>query len=135
LQIKWLRMPRLITVVAIILSSLVAIIYLTVSGRTLPILPVLVGNATVSQGVVRVTLMAFGGTFKITGIILPCRLTGVSINNTQASLTPPWVLRNGQSAVFTFNCPNASKIIVTYNNGKTLTINIPRSHSPNYTRE
>jgi hypothetical protein len=126
---------RLITVVAIILSSLVAIIYLTVSGRTLPILPVLVGNATVSQGVVRVTLMAFGGTFKITGIILPCRLTGVRINNTQASLTPPWVLRSGQSAVFTFNCTNAGKIIVTYNNGKTLIIKVPGSHSPNYTQE
>jgi hypothetical protein len=49
-------MPRLITVVVIILSSLVAIIYLTVSGRILPILPVLAGNATVSQGVVKVTM-------------------------------------------------------------------------------
>jgi len=82
--------------------------------------------------------MAFGATFKITSVAPlggACRLTGVSINNTQASLTPPWFLRNGQSAVFTFNCPNASKIIVTYNNGKTLTISIPRSHSPNYTQE
>ena len=131
-------MPRLITVVVIILSSLVAIIYLTVSGRTLPILPVLVGNATVSQGVVRVTLMAFGATFKITSVAPlggACRLTEARINNASSSPTPPWVLRSGQSAVFTFNCTNAGKIIVTYNNGKTLTINIPRSHSPNYTRE
>ena len=131
-------MPRLITVVAIILSSLVAIIYLTVSGRTLPILPVLVGNATVSQGVVKVTLMAFGATFKITSVAPlggACRLTEARINNASSSPTPPWILKNGQSAVFTFNCTNASKIIVTYNNGKTLTINIPRSHSPNYTWE
>jgi len=116
-------MPRLITVVVIILSSLVVILYLSVAGRILPILPVLAGNATVSQGVVRVTLMAFGATFKITSVTPlggACRLTGVSINN--ASL----VLQNGQSVVFTFNCPNASKIIVTYNNGKTLIINIPR---------
>ena len=130
---------RLITVVAIILSSLVAIIYLTVSGRTLPILPVLVGNATVSQGnALKVTLMALGITYRITGITPlggACRLTGVRINNTQASLTPPWVLRSGQSAVFTFNCTNAGKIIVTYNNGKTLIIKVPGSHSPNYTQE
>jgi hypothetical protein len=121
-------MPRLITVVAIILSSLVAILYLSVSGRILPILPVLVGNVTVSQGVVRVTLMAFGGTFKITGITILSRSTC----NTSSS--PPWILKNGQSAVFTFNCPNATQAIITYNNGKTLIINIPRSHSPNYTQ-
>jgi len=122
-------MPRLITVVVIILSSLVAIIYLTVSGRILPILPVLVGNATVSQGVVKVTLMAFGATFKITSVAPlggACRLTEARINNASSSPTPPWILKNGQSAVFTFNCTNAGKIIVTYNNGKTLIINIPR---------
>ena len=132
-------MPRLITVVAIILSSLVAIIYLTVPGRTLPILPVLVGNATVTQGsVLKVTLMAFGATYRITSVTPlggACRLTEARINNASSSPTPPWILKNGQSAVFTFNCPNASKIIVTYNNGKTLIINIPRSHSPNYTQE
>ena len=134
MPIKWLRMPsapwvRLITVAVIILSSLVVILYLAVAGRILPILPVLVGNATVSQGVVKVTLMAFGGTFKITGITLLSRSGVACINNTS------WVLRSGQSAVFTFNCPNAGKIIVTYNNGKTLIISIPRSHSPNYTQE
>jgi hypothetical protein len=132
-------MPRLITVVVIILSSLVVILYLVVAGRILPILPVLAGNATVTQGnALKVTLMAFGATFKITSVTPlggACRLTGVRINNTQASLTPPWVLRNGQSAVFTFNCPNATQAIITYNNGKTLIINIPRSHSPNYTQE
>jgi hypothetical protein len=130
---------RLITVVVIILSSLAVILYLTVAGRILPILPVLVGNATVSQGnALKVTLMAFGATFKITSVTPlggACRLTGVRINNASSSPTPPWILRSGQSAVFTFNCTNASKIIVTYNNGKTLIINIPRSHSPNYTRE
>ena len=127
MQIKWLRMwVRLITVVVIILSSLVVILYLVVAGRILPILPVLVGNATVTQGnALKVTLMAFGATFKITSVT---PLGGACINN--ASL----VLQNGQSVVFTFNCPNASKIIVTYNNGKTLIINIPRSHSPNYTQ-
>ena len=100
------------------------------SGRILPILPVLAGNATVSQdGVLKVSLMAFGGTFKITGITLLSRSGVECINNTSL------VLQNGQSAVLTFNCTNASKIIITYNNGKTLTINIPRSHSPNYTQE
>jgi hypothetical protein len=123
-------MPRLITVAVIILSSLVVILYLVVAGRILPILPVLAGNATVSQSVVKVTLMAFGATFKITSVT---PLGGACINNT--SRNPPWILRSGQSAVFTFNCTNASKITVTYNNGKTLTINIPRSHSPNYTQE
>ncbi len=113
---------RLITVVVIILSSLAVILYLTVAGRILPILPVLAGNATVSQGMVRVTLMAFGGTFKITGISILSR--SACINNTSSS--PPWILKNGQSVAFTFNCPNADKIIVTYNNGKTLIINIPR---------
>jgi len=130
-------MPRLITVAVIILSSLVVILYLVVAGRILPILPVLVGNATVTQGnALKVTLMAFGATFKITSVTPlggACRLTGVRINNTSSS--PPWILKNGQSAVFTFNCPNASKIIITYNNGRTLVINIPRSHSPNYPQE
>jgi len=65
--------------------------------------------------------MAFGATFKITSITLLNRSgVVVCINNTSL------VLQNEQSAVFTFNCPNASKVIITYNNGKTLIINIPR---------
>jgi hypothetical protein len=112
---------RLITVVVIILSSLVVILYLAVSGGMIPILPVLVGNVTVSHNALRITLMAFGGTFKITGITLLSRSGVVACTNNTS-----WVLQNGQSAVFTFNCTNASKAIVTYNNGKTLIINIPR---------
>jgi len=120
----------LIIMAVIILYSTVLTLYLTMTGRITTLLPVLVGNATVTQGsVLKVTLMAFGGTFKITGITILSRSGVECINNTSL------VLQNGQSAVFTFNCTNASKIIVTYNNGKTLIINIPRSHSPNYTQE
>jgi hypothetical protein len=116
-----------IIMAVIILYSTVLILYLVVAGRMIPILPVLVGNVTVSPGsALRVTLMAFGGTFKITGITILSRSGVACINNTSSSLTPPWILKNGQSAVFTFNCPNASKAIITYNNGKTLVISIPR---------
>jgi len=111
---------RLITAIVIILSSLVVVLYLAMVGRITPILPVLVGNATVSPGGVKVTLMAFGGTFKITGMAILSRSGTACINNAS------WVLQNGQSAVFTFNCPNASNVIVTHNNGEILIINIPR---------
>jgi hypothetical protein len=132
-------MPRetLIIIAIIILYSTVLTLYLTMTGR-ITLLPVLAGNATVSQGVVKVSLMAFGATYRITGITPlggVCRLTGARINNASSSPTPPWVLRSGQSVVFTFNCTNAGKIIVTYNNGRTLIINIPGSHSSNYTQE
>jgi hypothetical protein len=131
-------MPRetLIIMAVIILYSTVLTLYLTMTGRITTLLPVLAGNATSQGSVLKVTLMAFGATFKITSVTPlggACRLTGVSINNTSSN--PPWILKNGQSAVFTFNCTNAVKIIITYNNGKTLIINIPRSHSPNYPQE
>jgi hypothetical protein len=118
----------LIIMAVIILYSIVIILYLTVTGRITTLLPVLVGNVTVSQGsVLKVTVMAFGATFKITGITplggVACRLTGVFINNTQALLTPPWVLRSGQSVVFVLSdCTNVSQVIVSYDNGKVLVI-------------
>jgi hypothetical protein len=111
----------------IILYSTVLTLYLAVAGRLTPTLPVLAGNATVSQGgVLKVTVMAFGVTYRITGITPlggACRLTGVSINNTQAPLTPPWILRSGQSAVFILSgCVNVSQVIVHYDNGRVLAI-------------
>jgi hypothetical protein len=111
----------------IILYSTVLILYLTVSGESTPLPPTLAGNATVSQGsAVKVTVMAFGGTFTITGIA-PCRLTEAYINNTQAPLTPPWVLRSGQSAVLILSdCANVSQVIVAYGNGETLAIPVRR---------
>ena len=117
----------LIIMAVIILYSTVLTLYLTMTGRITTLLPVLVGNATVSQGsVLKVTLMAFGATFKITSVAPlggACRLTGVSINNTQASLTPPWVLRSGQSMVFILSdCVNVSQVVVSYDNGKVLVI-------------
>jgi hypothetical protein len=125
-------MPRetwiaLITMVIIILYSIVIALY---TGRTATLLPVLVGNVTVSQGnTLKVTVIAFGVTYRITGITpqgksgAACRLTGVFINNTQASLTPPWVLRSGQSAVFILSgCVNASQVVVSYDNGRVLAI-------------
>ena len=128
-------MPRetwvaLIIMAVIILYSIVIILYLTVTGRITTLLPVLVGNVTVSQGnTLKVTVVAFGITYRITGIVpqgkggAACRLTGVFINNTQASLTPPWVLRSGQSAVFILSgCVNASQVVVHYDNGRVLVI-------------
>jgi hypothetical protein len=132
-------MPRetwitLITMAVIILYSTVLILYLSATGRITPLLPVLVGNVTVSQGnTLKVTVIAFGITYRITGIApqgksgAACRLTGVFINNTQASLTPPWVLRSGQSAVFILSgCVNVSQIVVSYNNGKVMIIPVRR---------
>jgi len=117
----------LITMVIIILYSTLLILYLMVAGKITPTPAVLVGNITVSQGsVLKVTVMAFGANYRITGITpqgKACRLTGVFINNTQASLTPPWVLRNGQSAVFILSgCVNVSQVIVPYDNGRVLII-------------
>jgi hypothetical protein len=128
-------MPRetwiaLIIMAVIISYSIVIILY---TGRA-PLLPVLVGNVTVSQGnTLKVTVIAFGITYRITGITpqgkgsTACRLTGVFINNTQASLTPPWILRNGQSAVFILSgCVNVSQVVVPYNNGKVMIIPVRR---------
>jgi len=127
-------MPRetwvaLIIMAVIISYSIVIILY---TGRTATLLPVLVGNVTVSQGnTLKVTVIAFGITYRITGItpqgksgaVVACRLTGVFINNTQVSLTPPWVLKDGQSAVFILSdCTNVSQVVVSYNNGKVLAI-------------
>ncbi len=125
-------MPRetwvaLIIMAVIISYSIVIVLY---TGRTATLLPVLVGNVTVSQGgMLKVTVIAFGITYRITGIApqgksgAACRLTGVFINNTQASLTPPWVLRSGQSAVFILSgCVNVSQVVVHYDNGRVLII-------------
>jgi hypothetical protein len=124
-------MPRetwitLIIIAIIILYSTVIILY---TGRTATLLPVLVGNATSQGNTLKVTVIAFGITYRITGIApqgksgAACRLTGVFINNTQASLTPPWVLRSGQSAVFILSdCVNVSQVVVSYNNGKVMVI-------------
>jgi len=125
-------MPRetwiaLITMAVIISYSIVIILH---AGRTATLLPVLVGNVTVSQGnTLKVTVIAFGITYRITGITpqgksgTACRLTEAYINNTQAPLTPPWVLRNGQSAVFILSgCVNASQVVVHYDNGRVLVI-------------
>ena len=79
-----------------------------------------------------VRVMAFGATYRITGItlqgksgVVACRLTGVFINNTQASLTPLWILKNGQSLAFILSdCVNVSQVIVSYDNGKVLAIPI-----------
>jgi len=117
----------------IILYSTVLTLYLMVTGRITTLLPTLVGNVTVIQGsALKVTVMAFGATFKVTGItpqgksgVVACRLTGVFINNTQASLTPPWVLKNGQSLVFILSdCASVSQVVVTYNSGRELIIPI-----------
>ncbi len=129
-------MPRetwvaLIIMAVIISYSIVIVLY---TGRTATLLPVLVGNVTVSQGgMLKVTVIAFGITYRITGIApqgksgAACRLTGVFINNTQASLTPPWILRNGQSAVFILSgCVNVSQVVVSYNNGKVMIIPVRR---------
>jgi len=120
----------LTTMAVIILYSIVLILHLAVAGRITTLLPVLVGNATVSQGnTLKVTVTAFGITYRITGITpqgkggAACRLTGVFINNTQAPLTPPWVLKNGQSAAFILSgCINVSQVVVSYNNGKVMAI-------------
>jgi len=57
------------------------------------------------------------------GTMVVCRLTEAYINNTQASLTPPWVLKNGQSLVIILtDCASVSQVIVSYDNGKVLVI-------------
>jgi hypothetical protein len=117
----------LITMAIIILYSTLLILYLMVAGRITPTPAVLVGNITVSQSnTLKVTVIAFGATYRITGITPSggtCRLTGVFINNTQAPLTPPWILRNGQPAVFILSgCVNVSQVIVPYDNGRVLII-------------
>jgi len=118
----------IITMAVIILYSIVLIYYLTVTGGT-TILPTLVGNVTSQGNTLKVTVMAFGATFKITGITplggssTACRLTEASINNTQAPLTPPWVVRSGYSAVFILSdCANVSQVVVAYNSGRELPI-------------
>ncbi len=121
-------MATLIIMAVIILYSTVLTLYLMVTGRITTLLPVLVGNATSQGNILKVTVMAFGITYRITGITPQggaCRLTGVFINNTQASLTPPWVLKNGQSLVFILSdCASVSQVVVTYNNGRELIIPI-----------
>jgi hypothetical protein len=116
----------IIIMAVIILYSTLLTLYLMVTGRITPILPVLAGNATSQGNALKVRVMAFGATSKITGITPlggTCRLTGVFINNTQESLTPPWVLKNGQSLVFILSgCVNVSQIVVSYNNGKVMVI-------------
>jgi hypothetical protein len=122
----------LIIMTVIILYSTVLTLYLMVTGRITTLLPVLVGNATSQGNTLKVTVMAFGATYRITGItlqgksgVVACRLTGVFINNTQASLTPPWVLKNGQSLVFMLSdCASVSQVVVTYNSGRELIIPI-----------
>jgi len=118
----------LITMAVIILYSTLLTLYLMVTGRITPLLPVLVGNATSQGNALKVRVIVFGATYKITGITPlgeACRLTGVFINNTQASLTSPWVLKNGQSAVFILSdCASVSQVVVTYNNGRELIIPI-----------
>jgi hypothetical protein len=111
--------------VVIIVYSTVLILYLTVTGRITTLLPTIVGNVTVTQGgMLKVRVIAYGAAFKITGVA-PCRLTGVFINNTQAPLTPPWILRSGQSAVFILSdCANVSQVVVAYDNGRVLIIPI-----------
>jgi hypothetical protein len=121
----------LIIMAVIILYSTVLSLYLMVAGRVTTLLPVLVGNVTVSQGGVKVRVMAFGATYKITGItpqgksgvVVACRLTEAYINNTQAPLTPPWILKNGQSLVFMLSdCANVSQVVVSYDNGRVMVI-------------
>jgi len=124
-------MPRETWVALIIMAVIISysiVIILHTGGATL--LPVLVGNVTVSQGnTLKVTVIAFGITYRITGITpqgksgAACRLTGVFINNTQASLTPPWILKNGQSVIFILSgCTNVSQVVVHYDNGRALAI-------------
>ena len=115
-------MPRETWVALIIMAVIISysIVIILHTGRATTLLPVLVGN---------VTVIAFGATYRITGITpqgksgAACRLTGVFINNTQASLTPPWVLRSGQSMVFILSgCVNVSQVVVHYDNGRALAI-------------
>jgi hypothetical protein len=121
----------IIIMAVIILYSILIILY---TGRTATLLPVLVGNATVQGNTLKVTVIAFGITYRITGIapqgksgVVACRLTGVFINNTQASLTPPWVLKNGQSLVIMLSdCASVSQVIVSYDNGRVLIIPVRR---------
>jgi hypothetical protein len=119
----------IIIMAVIILYSTVLTLYLAVTGRLTTLLPVLVGNATVTQGnTLKVAVMAFGATYRITGITPlggACRLTGVFINNTQVPLTPPWILKNGQSVVFILSgYANVSRVVVHYDNGRVLAIPI-----------
>lgn len=115
-------MPRETWVALIIMAVIISysIVIILHTGRATTLLPVLVGN---------VTVIAFGATYRITGITpqgksgAACRLTGVFINNTQASLTPPWILKNGQSMVFILSgCVNVSQVVVHYDNGRALAI-------------
>jgi len=62
-------MPReawiaLITMAVIILYSIVIVLH---TGRTATLLPVLVGNATVQGNTLKVTVIAFGITYRIMG--------------------------------------------------------------------
>jgi hypothetical protein len=124
----------IIIMAVIILYSTVLTLYLMVTGRITTLLPVLVGNATSQGNALKVRVMAFGATYKVTGItpqgksgVVACRLTGVFINNTQASLTPPWVLKNGQSLVIILtDCTSVSQVIVSYDNGRVLIIPVRR---------
>ncbi len=119
----------MLTTTVIMLYSTVLTLYLLAAGGITTLQPTLVGNATVSQGgMLKVTVAAFGATFRITGVTPlggACRLTEAYINNTQASLTPPWILKSGQSAVFVLSgCVNVSQVVVAYNNGRVLIIPI-----------
>jgi hypothetical protein len=111
------------------------------------------GSATIaSDGSVVLTVSAMGGKVTVEGIVLDsptgvvatvgttpgykapqtptCTLSGVYIAGSSGSTTGPWILQNGQSASFTFTpsstggCNSVTSVIVFYNSGKTLQINV-----------
>jgi hypothetical protein len=163
----------IIAVVVIALVIAVAIILYTRTIGAVNAMATLTGSGATGPGdSLTLTVTASGGTVKITGIVLLnsrgvvtaigttpgysgtspyCRLTGVYINSAQGSLTPPWVVQNGESASFIFNppsgfvlyyrstttttttttttvsngdCASVSQAIIFYNTGKTTVIPI-----------
>ena len=71
----------------------------------------------VANGPVKITAIEILNNSGVCGVIQHCRLVKIYINGTPSPLTPPWVLENGQSAVFIFNstdCAYASQVLIIY---------------------
>jgi hypothetical protein len=163
----------IVVVVAIALVIAVVVVIYTRAMGAMNAIATLTGSGMASGDSLTITVAASGGTVKIMGIVLLngrgvvtaigttpgysgwspyCRLVGVYINSAQGSLTPPWVLQNGESASFIFNsqggfasfrmargpgrpprspgpvtnydCASVSQAIIFYNTGKTAIIPI-----------
>jgi len=142
-----------ITVILVVLGVAIGLALYFLSTGMLRTLGNAAGSATIaSDGSVVLTVSAMGGKVTVEGIVLDsptgvvtavgttpgykaptsptCGLSGVYIAGASGSTTGPWVLQNGQSASFTFTpsttggCNSVTSIIVFYNSGKTLQINV-----------